>query len=73
MTAVVYLHITNQVSGKTAILIFTRTAAEEAVQKSFVGPGSLRANTLIAASLIRHTVETVKASGIPFFTVYSDQ
>ena len=73
MSVVVYLHITNQVSGKTAILIFTRTAAEEAVQKSFVGPGSLRANTLIAASLIRHTVETVKASGIPFFTVYSDQ
>lgn len=60
-------------SGRTAILIFTRTAAEEAVQKSFVGPGSLHTNTLIAASLIRHTVETVKASGIPFFTVFSDR
>lgn len=58
---------------QTAILIFTRTPECEAQKKQFIHHGDVVTNTIIASSLIRHTVETVKKSGIPFFTVYSDK
>lgn len=59
-------------SDQTAILIFTRTAAEESAQKHFTTGHKPKTNSLIASSLIKHTVQTVKRSGIPYFTIYSD-
>lgn len=58
---------------QTAILIFTRTPESEAQKKQFIHHGDAVANTVIASALIKHTVATVKKSGIPFFTVYSDK
>ena len=61
------------VRGSSAILIFTRTAREEAAAKNFYGKSDLHTNALIAESLIRHTVAVAKKSGIPYFIIYSDQ
>ncbi len=59
--------------SNTAIIIFTRTANDEALHKHFVGSGNIKANRIIANSLIQHTVDTVRKTGIPYFVVYSNQ
>lgn len=59
--------------SNTAIIIFTRTANDEALHKHFVGAGNVKANRIIANSLIRGTVDTVRKTGIPYFVVYSNQ
>ena len=57
----------------TAIIIFTRTAPDEAKHKCFIPSGNSKANRLIAKTLIRHTVGTVRKAGLPYYTIYSDQ
>lgn len=55
----------------TAILIFSRTAKEEAVCKTFDFRIGKNGNTAIARSLIRKTVEISKQSNLPVFTCFS--
>lgn len=55
----------------TAILIFSRTAEEEARAKTFSPRQSHVANRRIAQSLIRHTAATARKTGLPVFTCFS--
>lgn len=55
--------------NKTAVLLFTRFASEEAAVKDFAE--HFRANELIAGKLISHTVRTIKQSGLPCFIIDS--
>ena len=56
----------------TAILIFTRTAEEESFHKLFHAGLSHHDNTLIAGKFIVETINTVKATGLEYFTTYSN-
>ncbi len=60
-------------NSNTAIIVFTRTAHDEALHKHFVKAGNVKANTIIANSLIAHTVATVRQTQIPYFVIYSNQ
>ncbi|MFN0276578.1 MAG: DUF2064 domain-containing protein [Chitinophagales bacterium] len=51
----------------TAVLLFTRTVAEEAAVKDFSGLHHQKANAHIANKLINHAAHIVSASGLPFF------
>lgn len=55
-------------SLRTAVLIFSRSAREEAVHKSFTKRG-YQYNTAIANRLIQHTVTTANRSRLPVFTI----
>ena len=57
-------------SGKTAILIFTRTASGEAAVKSFHAVAGKPGNTLIARYLIRRTSRTARLTNLPVFLHY---
>lgn len=59
--------------NNTAILIFTRTAHEEAQYKQFCENEKSHANTIIASALIKHAVGICRQTGIPYFTVFSNQ
>lgn len=51
--------------GQTAVLIFTRTASEEAAHKTFVQNAGKNSNRNIAAGLIDHTIATAKKANLP--------
>ena len=53
----------------TALLLFTRSAEEEAVAKDFTDVHSFHANLLIAKNLISHTEKIARESGLPCFTI----
>src|SRR5215831_8610742 len=57
----------------TAILIFTRTAIDEARLKKFDQNLGRKSNEQIADQLIRHTLQTARKSNILFHVLYSDQ
>lgn len=56
----------------TAILLFSRTAGEEAVAKRLAAHGSKTPNTRIADALIRHSAQTARTSGMPLVCAFSD-
>jgi glycosyltransferase A (GT-A) superfamily protein (DUF2064 family) len=58
-------------NNDTAILLFTRTAGEEALCKDFTGTGNFRVNKLVAEHLLSHTQKTIRKSGLPFFVIDS--
>jgi hypothetical protein len=53
--------------GPSAILIFTRTASEEAAHKTFVQRAGKKSNRNIAVQLIRQTIATAKRTKLPVF------
>ncbi len=59
----------NQGHNHTAILLFTREAAEEAVVKDFAE--QFKANKLIAGKMIDHSVSIIKKTGLPCFIIDS--
>jgi len=61
------------VNHKTAILIFTRTAREEARRKDFSSEGNSAVNLSISTSLINRTVREARKSRIPYFIISSDR
>lgn len=60
-------------SNHTAVLLFTRTAAEEAIQKGLVLNQSVQDKELLAAKMIAYTQAQVKQAGLPLYTAYSTQ
>ena len=56
----------------TALLLFTRSAEEEAIAKDFTEAHSFHANLLIAKNLISHTEKIARDSGLPCFTINTD-
>lgn len=56
---------------QTAILFFSRTAAEEANVKSFVSKKQKNKNSKVANHLIQHSFNVAKKSGLPVFSCYS--
>jgi uncharacterized protein len=62
-----------KMTGSTAILIFSRTAAQEAAVKTFDGPSGKSGNALIARGLIRRTLRTARSTGLPVFLHYDRQ
>jgi len=59
--------------ASTAILVFTRTAKEEAHQKLFVRSENAVINISISAHFISRTIREVRKSGIPYFIVSSER
>lgn len=57
----------------TAVLIFTRTSEEEARAKIFSTTAPQSKNATIARELIRHTVATAEATGLPVYPVFSTE
>ena len=57
---------------QTALLLFSRTPADEAKAKSFAA-ASGAVNTAIAGLMINHSIQTASASGLPLYTCYSNQ
>jgi uncharacterized protein len=55
---------------KTAILIFSKTAAQEAVSKHFDQSAGKSVNQSIAAYFIKKTVHTAQQTGLPVFLHY---
>jgi len=56
----------------TAVLIFSRTEQDEAIQKQFT-PANLKSkNRLIAKALIQSTLQTVKKTNLPFYIIDSE-
>lgn len=55
-----------------ALVLFTRTRAEEARAKDLSGRRHLRTNSLIAGHLIGHAEGTARASGLSCFVIDSD-
>jgi len=53
----------------TALLLFTRSAEEEAIAKDFTDVHSFHANLLIAKNLISHTEKIARDSRLPCFTI----
>ncbi len=58
---------------QTAILFFSRTAAEEANVKSFTSNKYREKNVVIADHLIQHSLDVAKNSGLPVFSFYSSK
>ena len=56
----------NKPSNDTALLIFTRSAKAEAASKNFLSQKATKANKKIAEFLIKRTIETASASGLPY-------
>lgn len=61
------------ITDKTAILLFSRTAHEEAACKTFLPHHGKRKNIAVAQELINHTSHIIRQSGLPFFTCFSPQ
>jgi len=57
---------------KSAILIFTRSVCEEAENKKFLAKGSKKLRIQLASTFYNHTIDTVKASGLPYFIFKSE-
>lgn len=57
-------------SGQTALLIFSRTASQEAELKTFDCHAGQSANRVIVERLIRHTVATARRTQLPVFVHY---
>lgn len=57
----------------TALLIFTRTPAEEALSKNFTGNKAVKQNSRIARLLAQHTIHEANVTGLPVFTITSAQ
>ena len=53
----------------TAILLFTRSASQEAASKQFFASGGKKTSRKIAKQLIRHTYQQAKATGLPVITI----
>lgn len=60
-------------SPQVAVVVFSRTAGEEAQLKPLLGSGQFKANKQIADHLIRHTLKEARKSGLPIITAFSDQ
>ncbi|MDO7873181.1 DUF2064 domain-containing protein [Hymenobacter sp. ASUV-10] len=60
-------------TASVAILLFTRSAGEEAAHKQFVSHGARAANAAVAARLIAHATATAQAAGVDFLCVDSRQ
>jgi len=60
-------------SQRTAVLLFSRTALEEARAKSFGLGSGQDGNRAIARSLIRHSMGVAQASGLTVLTCFSHQ
>lgn len=58
---------------QTAILLFTRTADDEARHKRFVQDGNSLVNQSIATGFINRTIRELKKSGFPFFIINSER
>jgi len=58
-------------ASNTAIILFTRSRAEEAKAKDFSMRHSMRTNSRIAGSLISHAEQTARKSGLPSFVIDS--
>ncbi|MBC8046872.1 MAG: DUF2064 domain-containing protein [Fimbriimonadaceae bacterium] len=56
---------------QTAVLLFTRTVADEAAAKDFSGLHHQKANALIANKIISHSYKIISQSGLPFFIIDS--
>lgn len=56
----------------TAVLVFTRTAAQEAVHKKYGHHQRFASGVQIAQKLIEHTNDEASASGLPVFTISTD-
>lgn len=56
-----------------AILVFTRTGKEEAQAKVFSRQRSLKRDTAVAESLIKHSLKTARQTGLPVYPVFSNQ
>lgn len=57
-------------SGQTAILIFSRTASQEAQVKTFDRYAGQSTNRVIVQRLIDHTVDTARQTQLPVFIHY---
>lgn len=57
----------------TAILLFAHAAEHEVKAKTFSSGHSAHVNQKIAGALLKHTLRTITKSGIPYFTVYTNQ
>ena len=60
-------------SLSVAILLFTRSAGEEAAHKPLLSHGGRAANAAVAARLIAHTAATARQAGADFMQVDSSQ
>ena len=60
-------------SSSVAILLFTRSAGEEAVHKPLLSHGDRAANVAVAAQLIAHAAATARQAGADFIQVDSKQ
>lgn len=58
-------------TASVAVLLFTRSAGEEAAHKQFVSHGAQADNAAIAAQLIAHATATAQAAGVDFLCVDS--
>lgn len=59
-------------SNTTAILVFSRTARQEAFVKNFHASASFEQNVKIAQHFIQHTLQTAKNTGLPVISKFSD-
>jgi glycosyltransferase A (GT-A) superfamily protein (DUF2064 family) len=60
-------------SSSVAILLFTRSAGEEAAHKQFLSHGGRAANAAVAAQLIAHAAATARRAGVDFIHTDSAQ
>lgn len=58
---------------KTALLIFSRTALEEAVSKRYVPSADIRNNVRVAKKFIQHTAQVAQETELPLYIKTSDQ
>lgn len=61
-----------QRSSNTAVLVFTRTAVEEAMHKAYALNANINTKVRIARRLINHTVQQAEATGLDVYKVDSD-
>ena len=59
--------------SSTAVLLFTRSAGEEAVHKRFLSLGTRAGNAAVAAQLIGHATATAQGAGVDVVRVDSTQ
>ena len=59
--------------ARIAVLLFTRSAGEEAVRKRFLSHGTRADNAAVAARLIDHATATARRAGVEFVCVDSTQ
>lgn len=61
------------ISSSVAILLFTRSAGEEAAHKQFLSHGGRAANAAVAAQLITHAAAVARRAGADFIQIDSGQ